>query len=219
MFLLFIAGATAARFDDTRLAAFAKHMPQWIVLGFYLGVTTATAFRVVSEHISIWLYAVAGVLLMIEVCYGGGWLNRLFAWRPIRRIGNISYSLFLVHIIPICFVIMFRPAWLSSRGLVPALLWALVALIGSLILAGALFLIAERPYFAARGGKAHLIASKTAADGEHSELSKDIGPQRHNKHHNLRTRMAILNRPERDIHRRCREAVCQSCIQWRSVKH
>ena len=154
LYLLFFAGATAARFDDARLSTFARRVPEWVVVILYLGVTTAIAFKAVSDHVAIWLYALAGTLLVIRTCYGTGWLNRLFAWRPMRRIGNVSYSLFLVHTVPIFFVVyVVGPAWFTSSGLAAALLGALIALVASLILAGVLFLIAERPYFMAQRRK------------------------------------------------------------------
>jgi exopolysaccharide production protein ExoZ len=154
LYLLFFAGATAARFDDARLTEFARRMPEPAVLVLYLGVTTAITFRAVSDHAAIWLYAIGGTLLVVQACYGTGWLNRLFAWRPLRRIGNVSYSLFLVHTIPVFFVVyVLGPGWFTSNGLGTALIAATIALAGSLILAGALFLIAERPYFTAKRRK------------------------------------------------------------------
>ena len=154
LYLLFFAGATAARFDDGRLSAFARRMPEWLVVILYLGVTTAIACKAVSDHVAIWLYALTGTLLVIQACYGTGWLNRLFAWRPMRRIGNVSYSLFLVHTVPIFFVVyVLGPTWFTSSGLAAALLGALVALVAALILAAILFLIAERPYFMAQRRK------------------------------------------------------------------
>ena len=154
LYLLFFAGATAARFDDGRLSVFARRMPEWLVVILYLGVTTAIACKAVSDHVAIWLYALTGTLLVIQACYGTGWLNRLFAWRPMRRIGNVSYSLFLVHTVPIFFVVyVLGPTWFTSSGLAAALLGALVALVAALILAAILFLIAERPYFMAQRRK------------------------------------------------------------------
>ena len=151
LYLLFFAGATAARFDDAQLAAFARRMPGVVVLALYLGVTTAIAFKAISDHVAIWLYAITGTLLVIEACYGSGWLNRVFAWRPLRRIGNVSYSLFLTHTIPVFFVVyVLGPGWFTSKSLGAALLGALVALTASLVLAGTLFLVAERPYFDAQ---------------------------------------------------------------------
>lgn len=154
LYMLFFAGATAARFEDAKLSAFARRIPDAAVLTLYLCVTTAIAFKAVNDHAAIWLYAIAGTLLVIQACYGTGWLNRLFAWRPLRRIGNVSYSLFLVHTIPVFFVVyVLAPAWFTSNGLAAALIAAVVALVASLILAGAWFLIAERPYFTARRTK------------------------------------------------------------------
>lgn len=154
IYLLFFAGATAARFDDTRLTAFARRVPEAAVLLLYLVVTTAIAGKAVGDHLAIWLYAFAGTLLVVQACYGNGWLNRLFAWRPLRRIGNVSYSLFLVHTIPVFFVVyVWGPGWFTASGLGAALAGALIALVASLVLAGTLFLLAERPYFTAQRRK------------------------------------------------------------------
>ena len=56
--------------------------------------------------------------------------------------------------IPVFFVVyVLGPGWFTSNGLGAALIAAMVALVASLILAGELFLIAERPYFAAQRRK------------------------------------------------------------------
>ncbi|MEO8132946.1 MAG: acyltransferase [Betaproteobacteria bacterium] len=154
MFLLFFAGATAARFDDAQLAQFARRVPEAAVVVLYLAVSTAISLRAVGDHAAIWLYSVTGTLFVIQACHGTGHLNRLFAWRPLRRIGNVSYSLFLTHTIPVFFVVyVFGPRWFTSNGLGTALLGGAIALAAALALAGALFLIAERPYFAAHQRK------------------------------------------------------------------
>ena len=150
MFLLFFAGAAIARIDDARLSSFARRVPSLLVLAVYFAVTTIIAFKWVSDHVAIWLYAVAGVLLMIEVCYGNGWLTRMFAWQPLRRLGNVSYSMFLVHVIPVYFMVVYGPRVFPSNGLVPALIGAVIILAASLMLAAALFLVAEKPYFEAQ---------------------------------------------------------------------
>src|SRR5207249_4057966 len=153
-YLLFFAGATAARFDDDALRRFAKAAPESLIAAAYLCVTTAIAFKLVGDHLAICLYAVAGTLLTISACYGDGWLNRLFTQRTLRRIGNVSYSLFLTHTVPVFFIVyVFGPRWLSGSGLLPALAGALVAMLGALALAGVLFLVAERPYFSAHQRK------------------------------------------------------------------
>ena len=150
MFLMFFAGAAIARIDDARLSSFARRVPSLLVLAVYFAVTTIIAFKWVSDHVAIWMYMVAGVLLMIEVCYGNGWLTRMFAWQPLRRLGNVSYSMFLVHVIPVYFMVVYGPRVFPSNGLVPALIGAVIILAASLVLAAALFLVAEKPYFEAQ---------------------------------------------------------------------
>ncbi len=150
LYLLFFAGVTAARFSDAQLAGWAQRLPDATVLLLYLAVTTAIALHGVGDHAAIWLYAIAGTLFVVQACFGNGFLNRLFRWRPLRRVGNVSYSLFLTHTVPIFFVVyVFGPRWFSSNGLFTALLGGVVALLAALALAAALFLLAERPYFAA----------------------------------------------------------------------
>ena len=150
MFVLFFAGATIARIDDTRLRTFARSLPHWLVLSVYFAITTVIAFKWVGDHFAIWLYALAGSLLMIKVCFGNGWLTRVFAWRPMRRLGNISYSMFLIHVIPVYFMVVYGPRLFPSNGLVPALFGSLIVLFISLMLSAALFLVAEKPYFIAQ---------------------------------------------------------------------
>ena len=67
---------------------------------------------------------------------------------------NVSYSLFLVHTVPVFFVVyVLGPGWFTSNGLGAALIGATVALVAALFLAGGLFLVAERPYFATQRRK------------------------------------------------------------------
>lgn len=151
IYLLFFAGAAAARCDDTMLATFARRVSQPVVALAYFGVTTLIGLKLVGDHLAIWLYAIAGTLFMVSVCYGQGALTRFFAWRPLRRLGNVSYSLFLTHTIPVFFVVyVFGPRALAGNGLGPALVAGLIAWTAAVVLAGILFVVAERPYFMAR---------------------------------------------------------------------
>jgi peptidoglycan/LPS O-acetylase OafA/YrhL len=161
VFILFFAGAAAARCDDAALAAFARRVPAALVVVVYLAVTNAISCRLVGDHLGIWLYAAAGTLFMIVACYGDGPLTRLFAWRPVRRLGNISYSLFLTHTIPIFFVVnvlgTYWPGPRGPHGLAPAFVLAILALAVAVVLAAILFLVAERPYFRARIGHGRVV--------------------------------------------------------------
>jgi peptidoglycan/LPS O-acetylase OafA/YrhL len=156
LFLLFFAGATAARFDDGQLRAFAARLPDTLVAACYVGVTSAITFRIVSDHVAIWLYAIAGTLLTIQACFGSGWLNAFFSLTPLRRFGNVSYSFFLVHVIVIHLVIAHAVPWtVRSTGLVPALLVGIATAGLSFLLAVIVFAVAERPYFSRRPAAGH----------------------------------------------------------------
>jgi peptidoglycan/LPS O-acetylase OafA/YrhL len=156
LFLLFFAGATAARFDDGQLRAFAARLPDTLVAACYVGVTSAITFRIVSDHVAIWLYAIAGTLLTIQACFGSGWLNAFFSLTPLRRFGNVSYSFFLVHVIVIHLVIAHAVPWtVRSTGLIPAVLVGIATAGLSFLLAVIVFAVAERPYFSRRPAAGH----------------------------------------------------------------
>ena len=61
--------------------------------------------------------------------------------------------MFLVHVIPVYCLVAYGPRWLPSTGLLPALLGAVLILFASVVLAAALFLVAEKPYFNAQRRK------------------------------------------------------------------
>lgn len=109
---------------------------------------------------------IAGFLLCGAAFAGAGWLARALAVRPLRWLGNMSYSYYLLH--GFMLDLLFR----SLRILVPGLRelgeaawWALLPAAFLVTLAGsaALFLLVERPFSILPAGT---VRQPTPATGE-----------------------------------------------------
>jgi peptidoglycan/LPS O-acetylase OafA/YrhL len=53
----------------------------------------------------IWIYAVTSALLVAKTVHGRGFLNKLFCLAPVRMLGNVSYSFFLLHALALIVVV------------------------------------------------------------------------------------------------------------------
>jgi exopolysaccharide production protein ExoZ len=75
------------------------------------------------------------------------WLPRAFSWMPLRWLGNMSYSYYLVHGLALKAGFMVVAAVLPASELGPLFFWALMALMFALTLvpSALLFLLVERP--------------------------------------------------------------------------
>ena len=107
--------------------------------------------------------------LLCHECFShaSGWLARGFSWTPLRWLGNMSYSYYLLHGLALkaAFVVVAK----ALGGMPPAagdwLFWALLAPLfaASLLPATVLFLCVERPFSLAPGRSAAQAGSGTAA--------------------------------------------------------
>lgn len=91
----------------------------------------------------------AGFFLACLYCFQaqGHWLSRAFCWRPLRWLGNISYSYYLIHGLALkaAFLALAALHPPQPHGLVFFLLWMLPMLGWTLPPAILLFLLVERP--------------------------------------------------------------------------
>jgi exopolysaccharide production protein ExoZ len=146
-FAMFFAGVWIAFIDDKTLGNVAGRLPMALVLTAYLGSTLFFARELGYERF-IPVFWVTSSLLVIKVIFDKGLLNRLFKSTPLRYLGNISYSFYLVHGLGIEIVMrqagsiidLFGP----GLGLVLTLLPAFAL---SFLISTVLFLLAEKPYF------------------------------------------------------------------------
>jgi peptidoglycan/LPS O-acetylase OafA/YrhL len=149
-YLYFFAGLLLANTSDQRLQAIAEQIPASVLLASYLAVTTLYAFRILDPTVFVFLYMVVATAMIVSAAYGSGFLNQIFSFKPLRALGTISYSFYLLHaLVAICvFVLCWRYAppaewqrWLVIAAATP------VSFGLSIAAASTLYWIAERPYF------------------------------------------------------------------------
>lgn len=93
---MFVAGMIIASFSDEELKSISSEMSDWVVLGVTLSATTAYALT--PDYLRLMpFFAAAFSMLMISAVYGSGFINRIFTVWPMRFIGNISYSFYMIH--------------------------------------------------------------------------------------------------------------------------
>ena len=144
----FFVGMFVASFKDADLRRFCDRLPTPFVIGCYLFATTAWVFRVVDFGTFVLFFCAGGALLFIKSSYGEGTLNRLFSYRPLRYLGNISYSFYLIHALVIDALfnklfgdggVLFEPLWIA--------IFIVVSFAGGWLSATLMFVVLERPYF------------------------------------------------------------------------
>lgn len=146
-FAMFFAGAWMAALPPGTLKRWTSLLPDWAVLLPYLGVTLLFSF---TQDYSIfsWPYAVVCGMLVAKAIAGDGMLARCFNAPLLRRLGNCSYSLYLLHGLMIVVVVdHLGPRWASLPLPVHAGVLMLVSLLGSAALAGVSYRWLELPYF------------------------------------------------------------------------
>ena len=114
------------------------------------------------------LFASGLLFILYSISYRG-FLGRIFSWDPLRRVGNMSYSYYLIHGLTLkSMEVVAQRAILSAHLSVPVFLLLFVScLSATLITAGVLYLGIERPLSLAQSvGRtiAGSVAEETRAD-------------------------------------------------------
>ena len=150
-FLMFLVGAALATTSAATLRRFAARIPDAAVIFVYVA---ANLVFVASQNwyhfIPVYLFTSAA--LVAKAVYGDGLLHRLFCWRALRRIGNVSYSFYLFHglaLVAFCDHVGPHLGGLPEPVRFFALLTGSFAL--SLAAAAISYACFERPYFQWRG--------------------------------------------------------------------
>jgi peptidoglycan/LPS O-acetylase OafA/YrhL len=91
--------------------------------------------------------AVSFAIFVLAAFRSRGLLKRLFSWTPLRWLGNMSYSYYLIHGLVLKFAALILKAVVAQDGTKTALFWLAlpVAFIGTLVGATLLFTIVEKP--------------------------------------------------------------------------
>jgi len=129
---LFVAGALAWWVLDRRL-------PVWVPC-LYLG---AMAVRLWFEWTNeLFAATAAGTVVLVAVQFGG--LNRWLSASWLQYLGRVSYSLYLVHY-PIGHLVLNIGKRLTGDAAVPGLMWMLLSIGLSLVVAEAFYRVIEAP--------------------------------------------------------------------------
>ncbi len=136
--------ALALRSDDFKAAA-QKHRAlfAWVAGVVFLVAWVVPCLRIVAFGPLKLTIMAAGYAMATYYAMVGGWVARLFSWRPLVGLGRISYSLYLIHYPVLHLVFHNAPALrLASVGDVGRVLLALAL---SLMLASLSFRFIEQP--------------------------------------------------------------------------
>lgn len=95
-FVMFFAGGLLAAMPVDTTRAWIARVPEAAVVAAYLAATSFFLFDHRYTHFA-WPYALACLLLVANATWGTGLLARLFRWAPLRALGNVSYSFYLLH--------------------------------------------------------------------------------------------------------------------------
>jgi exopolysaccharide production protein ExoZ len=88
-------------------------------------------------------------MLVAKAIYGDGFLHALFGMRALRRLGNVSYSFYLLHglmIIVVCDYL--GPRLGTFPEILKFLVLLVIALAASSAVASVSYALFEKPYFA-----------------------------------------------------------------------
>lgn len=147
-FLFFFAGAFVALFKDEELRQFCKRVPTHFVVACYVFATTAWLYRVVDFSAYVLYFLVGGTLLFMKACYGEGALPKVFSMKPLRYLGNISYSFYLIHALVINLVFTGLNRYLDiltvGSGMV---IFIALSFCASWVVGTCMFVALEKPYF------------------------------------------------------------------------
>jgi exopolysaccharide production protein ExoZ len=161
-FLMFFGGAFLAVLTDDTLQRLARRVPDGLAITLYLASTTLFA-QLLEYTYFIPVFVVATFFVVLKVTHGEGVLRRVFAWTPLRYLGNVSYSFYLVHGLGVELTMNFYgSAFLGLGGPVYLVATLVTSLVIGLILATGLFVLAEKPYFTWRG-VGHVVVTEGVA--------------------------------------------------------
>jgi exopolysaccharide production protein ExoZ len=146
-FLMFFGGALLAVLPEAPMTRFARCIPDRAALALYVA-STALFAELLGYTYFIPVFLVATFVLVVRIVHGDGWLRRMFSWMPLRYLGNVSYSFYLVHGLGVELVMNRQPSLFAGlHGAVYVALTFVTALLTSVVFATVLFLVAEKPYF------------------------------------------------------------------------
>jgi peptidoglycan/LPS O-acetylase OafA/YrhL len=146
-FWMFFAGAFMAALSTEHLQRLSTRVPTWFVVAAFLGSTLLFSETLRYDYF-IPVFVFTTFFFVVNVLFGGGLLYRIFSITPLRYLGNISFSFYLVHGFAIEIIMYNKPAIFDDlEGTLYLVATLLPSLALSVLFATVLFVLAERPYF------------------------------------------------------------------------
>ena len=145
---LLFAGVALAVHEEALRAAVTR-VPTAAIAVAYLAVTTAGMLDALPAPVAILAFGAVTLALVAKSLSGDNAVARLLTLAPLRALGRVSYSFYLVHWMIV--VLVARAVRTHAAGVSPAAAAAVVFAGGfalSAVAASASWWLAERPYFA-----------------------------------------------------------------------
>lgn len=153
-------GGVALAFGGDRAVQVLARIPAMLVMLLYLSVTTSALLDGMPQAVSIIAFGAVALLVVAHCAAGGTALAAMLTWRPLVRLGRISYSFYLLHWMIVVLVARAVALHAAAWGLVPSTLMIFGGgFVLSAVAATLSWWLAERPYFGWVRGRA--AASRT----------------------------------------------------------
>jgi len=151
---LFVGGLIGA-FNDDQLKAIARRTPFALILAMYLGCGMLKAVYFSSFNGWYYTFLPIAALLFVKIVWGDTSLTRFFTRPVMRKLGTLSYSIYLYHSVAASIVLVYLTPRPASLG------WALwyIAMTGTLTIGAAWlsYRFVEQWYF--ERGRHHVVAT------------------------------------------------------------
>ncbi len=146
-------GGVALAFGGGRAVQMLARTPATLVTLLYLSVTTSALLDGLPQTVSIIAFGAVALLVVAHCAAGGTALAAMLTWRPLVRLGRISYSFYLLHWMIVVLVARAVTPHGDAWGALPATMVIFGAgFVVSVAAATVSWWVAERPYFARREG-------------------------------------------------------------------
>jgi len=146
-FVMFFVGATLACMPPKPFERWIQRIPDGPVIAAMVLVNMIFAFDQ-NLYFFIWPFAVTSFLMVARVIYGQGILNRIFCLRPLRALGNLSYSFYLLHALAVIAVVdHLGPLLRGASGIMQFAILISVSFLVSIVSAKISFFLFEKIYF------------------------------------------------------------------------
>lgn len=128
--------------------------PRYLDIAGLLGLLFALTGTIAHKTVGFsgqWKFAILSVsfFLLCWACFSAnGYASKIFRWTPMRWLGNISYSYYLIHGLVLKGIFLFTPSFVAATGHDIVLFWAgmFFCFVATFIVSTVLFSLVEKPF-------------------------------------------------------------------------